>query len=116
MNRSKLFAGALAVMANQGLAKQATGEVVLLDAQVKEREIEFQVSSGGCTSKSHFGLETLKMNPLTVRLVRIRPDYCEADVPQGAKVIFTYAELGAKTALAENERKRIIILNDKQAP
>lgn len=92
-------------------AQATTGEEPLLGAEVKAKGIEFKVPTGGCTSKENFGLETIERHPLTVRLFRIRPDYCEAFLPKGIKINFTFAEIGIGPVLDEPERKKLVILN-----
>jgi len=106
------FAGLLLVAASlPAYGQHATGEEQLLDAQVTARGIVFHVSSGGCTHKAHFGLERLGIKPLTVRLVRLRPDYCEAHLPKGIVVKFSFAEIGAGPTLTKIEQRRVVIVN-----
>lgn len=82
-----------------------------MSALVDDAGITFQVPTGGCTGKENFGLETISPKPLTVRLLRIRPDYCEAFVPDGVKVHFTFAEIGAGAKLDAEAQKTLVILN-----
>lgn len=116
VNRAMLLAGSLAATATPAAAQKATGEEVVLRAEAKPEGLEFRVSTGGCTRKSSFGVETLTLSPLTVRLVRLRPDYCEALVPDGTAITFTYAELGARPSLSETERRNVVILNTQVSP
>jgi hypothetical protein len=94
-------------------AQASTGQVSLLGADVRPEGIAFRVRSGGCTSKAHFGLEMVKRDPLTVRLLRIRPDYCEANVPEGTKVSFTFAEIGAGPILTKSALRDVVIVNNR---
>ena len=103
----------LLASAPRAAAQANTGEESLLGADVRPEGIAFRVRSGGCTAKSHFGLETVKREPLTVRLVRIRPDYCEAIVPDGTKVSFTYAEIGAGPVLTKRAQRDVVIVNNR---
>lgn len=114
MKRSVLMAGW--VMTQPTLAQQTTGEEVVLKAEPKARTIEFHVRSGGCTKKANFGLEALSLKPLTVRLVRLRPDYCEARPPSGQKIEFAYSEVGAPAVLSEEETKNVVVVNLVASP
>jgi hypothetical protein len=88
------------------------GEQPLLSVPaVDSQGITFQVPTGGCTAKENFGLETVAPKPLTVRLVRLRPDYCEAHLPDGVKIKFTFAEIGAGPQLDAKAQKTLVILN-----
>lgn len=116
---SQLFTAAIAALMNcaspaLAQALKHIGEEALISAAIDERGITFQVPTGGCTAKENFGLETVTPNPLTVRLVRLRPDYCEARVPQGVKIKFTYAEIGAGPKLSTQEQKALVILNSSK--
>ncbi len=90
------------------------GEAAVLGTAVDDQGITFQVPTGGCTAKENFGLETVAPKPLTVRLLRLRPDYCEAHLPDGIKIKFTYAEIGAGPKLDETAQKALVILNASQ--
>ena len=56
--------------------------------------IIFQVASGGCTEKEHFKVYILKSLPVQVQLIRQKKDHCEAFIPYGVKLHFTYEEMG----------------------
>ena len=88
------------------------GPEALMSAAVDSQGITFQVPTGGCTAKENFGLETVEKTPLTVRLVRLRPDYCKAHLPAGVKIKFTYAEIGAGPILDPPAQKALVILNE----
>ncbi len=98
------------------LAQKGTGEEHVLSFAVTPTSIEFRVPSGGCTRKVHFGLETVKTKPLTVRLVRLTPDYCEAMLPQGVTIRFNYAEIGAGPTLTPKEQTTLTVENTVQSP
>ncbi len=69
----------------------------LLGLLVRKRGIVFKVASSGCTTKDDFQLEVLESFPLQLRLIRIQQDPCDAVVPLGTHVRFTYRELGIQS-------------------
>lgn len=94
------------------LAQTSIGEERILGQEVSAEGITFRVRSGGCTAKANFGLETVRQTkPLTVRLLRLRPDYCEARLPEGVPIYFRFAEIGAGPALPPEAQKSLVILN-----
>ncbi len=98
--------------ASFALAQTSIGEERILGQEVSAEGITFRVRSGGCTAKANFGLETVRQaKPLTVRLLRLRPDYCEARIPEGVPIFFRFAEIGAGPALAPEAQKSLVILN-----
>jgi hypothetical protein len=71
----------------------------LLGVRTTPEGIEFQVASGGCTAKEHFSVLVPEprpdaIAPMRLRLIRNRPDFCEANIPYGIIIKFTYEELG----------------------
>jgi hypothetical protein len=56
--------------------------------------IIFQVPSSGCTQKSDFDVIIQESYPLQLRLDRIHPDVCDAYLPLGKRIFFSYHELG----------------------
>jgi hypothetical protein len=56
--------------------------------------IVFQVMSSGCTQKSDFKLQIMESYPLQLRLIRIKPDPCDAYMPLGERIFYSYKELG----------------------
>lgn len=68
----------------------------LLGLLMERKVIGFQVSSNGCTKKSDFKVlvHTLIPHPHQLILIRLQEDPCDAVVPQGALIRFTYRELG----------------------
>jgi hypothetical protein len=98
------------------LAQKSTGEEPVLSFLVTPTSIEFRVPSGGCTRKAHFGVEIAKTKPLTVRLVRLTPDYCEAYLPQGVAIRFNYAEIGVGPTLTPQEQTTLTVENTVRSP
>lgn len=92
----KLFQTLVLVCLMQSLAAQAETVESLLGMNVNSKGISFQVSSGGCTSKASFQVIMLETSPKQLKLIRVKPDYCEAYVPFGTVVKFSYQELGLK--------------------
>ena len=58
--------------------------------------VTFQVQSGGCTNKESFRIELQEKEPMGVALYRVQPDYCEAYLPYGVFVRFSYDEIGLR--------------------
>ena len=59
--------------------------------------LEFQVQSTGCTEKSHFVVQRLSPESQIssqLLLIRVVPDYCDAHVPFGVRISYSYKELG----------------------
>jgi hypothetical protein len=85
---------------------QGTGVVEpVLGLQVGPEGITFQVYSGGCTEREHFRVERFGSDPVQLLLIRMTPDTCEAYIPYGTTVRYSYESLGL-----ENDR-RFIVLN-----
>lgn len=57
----------------------------------------FHVQSGGCTNKSDFNFIVSLTSPPQLTLVRNRQDLCEAMLPYGQIIKFTYSEMGLKS-------------------
>lgn len=72
----------------------ATEREAILGVTYNADGITYQVSSGGCTSKENFEVAQLETFPVQLVLNRISPDFCEAYLPYGVTITFTYAELG----------------------
>ena len=68
----------------------------LLGIHVDARGITFQVLSNGCTQKDDFQVQIFGAKPLQLLLLRDRPDFCEAFVPYGKRIRFSYQELGLR--------------------
>ena len=68
----------------------------LLGLLYSSEGLEFQVQSAGCTEKSHFVVQRLSPEgQISSQLLLIRevPDYCDAYVPFGARISYSYEEL-----------------------
>jgi hypothetical protein len=94
-------------------AQEAPGEERLLGAEVAPAGVSFRVLSSGCTRKANFGVETLSLHPLTLRLVRVTPDYCEASQPKGTVITFGFSEIGAGPKLTGKDLQDVIIVNER---
>lgn len=76
----------------------------LFGLQVGPEGITFQVFSGGCTSIEDFRIERFASNPVQLLLVRIEPDLCEAYIPYGTTIRYSYESLG----LDNGQRFRVL--------
>jgi hypothetical protein len=54
----------------------------------------FQVESSGCTQKSDFEVVIMESYPMQLSLERINQDPCDAYIPLGERIFFSYRELG----------------------
>lgn len=115
LGKSLILAASVVVTAPV-FGQKGTGEERVLSFAVTPTSIEFHVPSGGCTRKSHFGLEIVKTKPLTVRLVRLTPDYCEAMLPKGVLIHFNFSEIGLGPTLTPTEQTTLTVENTVQAP
>lgn len=68
--------------------------VELLGFTSNKTGVTYRVRSGGCTSKKHFGIVQIETSPMQLQLLREVPDYCEAFIPYGTDITFTWEELG----------------------
>ena len=71
----------------------------LLGLLYRSEGFAFQVQSTGCTEKSHFVVRRLSPEgqiSSQLLLIRVVPDYCDAYVPFGVRVSYSYKELGLK--------------------
>lgn len=60
--------------------------------------VAVQVYSGGCTEKRFFKVvKKLNAGVQEIYLKRQRPDYCEAFLPYGTLIYFTYKDLGLQS-------------------
>ncbi len=76
----------------------------LLGLRVDARGLTFQVHSSGCTKKTDFEVQIFETAPRQLVLVRIRPDFCDALVPYGKRIRFSFPELG----LSQGQRVRVL--------
>ena len=76
----------------------ADSGVAILGAVCDRTSITFQIASGGCTSKETLAIRKLTdKSPFKLDLVRTKPDNCEAYLPNGMGVRYTYSELGLES-------------------
>lgn len=68
----------------------------ILGSVVGRRGIFFQVASSGCTKKADFEVLVLEGPVVRVALSRAEPDPCDASVPFGTRIPFSYAEMGLR--------------------
>ena len=88
----------LTTLASLFVFAQDEGEVIW-GALSDFKGVTFQVRSGGCTDESDFIFKTIRGSDAQyalVTLVRTTPDTCEAGLPHGAMIQFTYYEMGLK--------------------
>ena len=57
--------------------------------------IEYQVLSGGCTTKESFELKVLQSSPARLQLIRIIGDPCEA-APKCMIIKYSWSEIGLR--------------------
>jgi hypothetical protein len=85
---------------------QETGTVEqLLGLQVGPEGVIFQVFSGGCTTKDDFRIERFQADPVQLLLIRLEPDTCEAFIPYGTTIRYSYESLELENG------QRFIVLN-----
>lgn len=89
-----LFLAALCAPRPAEAAQGAGAAEIILGFMVDETAITYRVQSNGCTGKRDFSVRVLATNPRHLDLVRIHPDPCEAPLPFGIDVTFTWSELG----------------------
>ena len=65
-------------------------------ADVSGGSVAFIVSSNGCSDRSFFEVDVVDDDDDTfeIGIRRTRQDHCEATIPEGIEVGWTYAELG----------------------
>lgn len=66
----------------------------LFGVEISADEVAFKVASGGCVTKGHFRLVQREGRPPILELRRLGFDPCEAYLPFGEWIRYTYAELG----------------------
>ncbi len=59
--------------------------------------VTIQVPSGGCTGKGSFKFVHLETDPVQLKIVVVKPDFCEAYLPYGVTLTYTYAEMGFRS-------------------
>jgi hypothetical protein len=86
--------GMLLLPVSTAMADVQPKQESLLGVRVSSKGITYFVHSSGCTKKSDFELYTLESYPPQLNLVRIRPDPCDAYVPDGQAIFYRWEELG----------------------
>jgi hypothetical protein len=83
----------------------------LYGALVKPDGLDVRVSSGGCTEAEHFAFYVEPGAVQQVHIVRTKPDTCEAYVPEGELLHFTWEQLGvtAGNARVANPFEKLIV-------
>ena len=68
----------------------------LLGADVQAETVSIRIDSGGCTNKDTIEASTDKdgRNEYEVAFDRLKDDNCEAYLPEGVRLTWTYDELG----------------------
>lgn len=76
--------------------KQTILEEKKPELKFKNATVTFNAQSGGCTSKNSFLFHISKANKKQIKKMKIVrfPDICEAFVPDGVNLNFSYHELG----------------------
>ena len=96
LSAGSLLAGNPKHHQDEGLADIDGAAEPLLGLTYAPEGIEFQVASTGCTEKAHFAMLRLSPEDQTTSqllLVRVVPDYCDAYVPFGVRLFYSYEEL-----------------------
>ena len=81
----------------------------LMGADVAAGTITARVTSNGCTTKDFIGADVDKTgdNRFAVGFYRERQDYCEAYVPEGVALTWSFAELGIPEGAAVRIRNDV---------
>lgn len=90
--KSALLACIFACASTAALGESGTLET-LYGVEISEEGVAFKVESGGCVGKEHFELIQLETYPSILELRRIGYDPCEAVLPYGQWVRYSYADL-----------------------
>ena len=92
---SKIVAISVLIGANfitPAIADNGTEEV-LLGVNLTEKYLELHVASNGCTSENDFSIDVntgiTGAEPLHLTVLRIKPDECKAEVPDGVTIKFS---------------------------
>ena len=84
-----LFALTLATVG----AQAAPHREVIMGVTYDRTGVTYQVKSGGCTGKEHFEIQIQESYPLGLVLMRVTDRMCEAYVPYGTKIHYSWEEL-----------------------
>lgn len=69
----------------------------ILGYSIDREGLSIQVTSGGCISENNFEVTVLETYPVQIIIKQTSPDSCEANIPYGQNVLFTYEKLGLKS-------------------
>jgi len=61
--------------------------------ELSGKGLTLQVASGGCLTKDDFSVKVTKSLPPQISIVQTGRDFCDAYLPYGKKLTFSYAEL-----------------------
>jgi hypothetical protein len=88
----------LIFLSTASIAKAASEVDSILGFSVDSEGITYQVISGGCTKKADFNVNlTVNQNQrIELKLLRNKQDFCEAYLPYGTNIKFSWTELGLK--------------------
>jgi len=78
-------------------------------ADVSDSSVAFLVTSNGCTERDFFDVDVVEEDDdaFEVGLRRTRQDHCDAVVPEGVEVGWTYSELGIPAGAEVTIRNRV---------
>ena len=69
----------------------------LLGYSLNQDGLTLQVVSGGCIGQDNFEVRQLETFPVQISIVQVSQDACEAYLPYGQDVAFSYSQLGLKS-------------------
>jgi len=78
-----------------GTAAQAAPLAELLAAETTDTGLSVTVPTGGCTQKSDFAITAgpVSNGAVAIEIRRLRQDSCKGNLPEGAKLVFTWGDL-----------------------
>lgn len=99
---NKFFGIALALSINTGLMASTLASIVSVQTPIMGYTLSYeglslQVASGGCLRKDDFQVTVRETFPLQVSIKQISTDMCEAYLPFGTMITFSFEELGVKS-------------------
>ena len=85
------------------------GAGTVFGADIVDDAVHFRVTSNGCTDKSFFDIDVTRRSSssFSVELDRVRRDNCEADMPDGVQVTYTFQELGIPSGASVRVRNAV---------
>src|SRR5688572_20101660 len=106
-----LVAAAASVSAHAAMAQSQpaqTSQEPVLAFRAAGDVLRFRVHTGGCTSADDFQLNVRRSNgQADVTLVRVTPDNCKGDFPEGTEITFSYNAAGLTHAEAVRLMNRV---------